>query len=117
MRAIQRVARVRAMAHITGGGLLENVPRTLPPGVKAVFEQSRWAVPPIMQELVRRGGLGHEERYRTLNMGIGFALVVPIADAAKALGAVAGAKVIGWIESRLESDPAVVIHAARGDTA
>src|SRR5215469_8734821 len=52
VRAIQRVATVKTMSHITGGGLLENVPRTLPPHAKAVFEQARWSVPPIERELV-----------------------------------------------------------------
>jgi phosphoribosylformylglycinamidine cyclo-ligase len=101
------------MAHITGGGLLENVPRTLPPNVKAIFEQSRWAVPPIMQTLVQRGALAHEERYRTLNMGVGYTLVVPFTDAQKAVDAVPGAKVVGWIEARAGDDPHVVIHEAR----
>ncbi|GAC1313424.1 MAG: phosphoribosylformylglycinamidine cyclo-ligase [Vulcanimicrobiaceae bacterium] len=113
VRAIQAHARVKAMAHITGGGLLENVPRTLPPDCKAIFEQSRWTVPPIMAELVTRGRLEHAERYRTLNMGIGFTLVVPNVDAAAALSAVPGAKVVGWIESRREGEPAVVVHPAR----
>jgi phosphoribosylformylglycinamidine cyclo-ligase len=113
VRAIQSVAEVKTMAHITGGGLLENVPRTLPAGCKAVFEQARWSVPAIERELVRRGGLGHEERYRTLNMGVGFTLVVALADAPKALEAVPGAKIVGWIESRLEGEPAVIVHPAR----
>ncbi len=113
VRAIQKVARVHAMAHITGGGLLENIPRTLPENVKAVCEQSRWEVPAIFNELVKRGELGHEERYRTFNMGIGYTLVVPLADAAKAIAAVRGAKVIGWIEARSGDEPRVVIHPAR----
>lgn len=115
VRAIQKVATVKTMSHITGGGLLENVPRTLPPGSKAVFEQQRWTVTPIMRELVRRGKLSHEERYRTLNMGIGYTLVVPLADAARAAGAVEGAKIVGWIEARTGDEPQVVIHPARGD--
>ncbi|HVA32994.1 MAG TPA: phosphoribosylformylglycinamidine cyclo-ligase [Candidatus Baltobacteraceae bacterium] len=113
VRAIEHVAHVKAMAHITGGGLLENVPRTLPPNVKAIFEQQRWAVPAIERELVRRGGLGHEERYRTLNMGIGYTLIVPLNDAPRAIAATHGAKVIGWIEAREESEPQVVVHPAR----
>lgn len=113
VRAIQKVARVKTMSHITGGGLLENVPRTLPANVKAIFEQSRWSVPPIMQELVRRGKLQHEEQYRTLNMGIGYTLVVPLADAQKAVAAAEGAKVVGWIEARTGEEPQVVIHEAR----
>jgi phosphoribosylformylglycinamidine cyclo-ligase len=113
VRAIQAAADVKAMAHITGGGLLENVPRTLPEGCKAIFEQSRWSVPPLLAELVRRGGLAAEERYRTLNMGIGLTLIVPLAQAAKAVGAVPGAFVAGWIEARKSGEPAVVVHPAR----
>ncbi|HKU68138.1 MAG TPA: phosphoribosylformylglycinamidine cyclo-ligase [Candidatus Baltobacteraceae bacterium] len=113
VRAIQQVAKVKVMAHITGGGLLENVPRTLPPGVRAVFEQSRWEIPPLFAELCRRGGLTHEEKYRTFNMGVGYTLVVPLADAPKAVQAAPGARVIGWIEKRGENEPQVVVHPAR----
>ncbi|HTC31419.1 MAG TPA: phosphoribosylformylglycinamidine cyclo-ligase [Candidatus Acidoferrum sp.] len=113
VRAIQAVAHVKTMAHITGGGLLENVPRTLPPNAKAIFEAARWSVPPIMQELVRRGNLRYEEKYRTLNMGIGYTLIVPFVDAAKAAAAVPGAKVVGWIEQRDGDEPQVVIHESR----
>ena len=109
VHAIEKVARVKAMAHITGGGLLENVARTLPENVKAVFEQQRWSVPSIEEELVRRGDLG-EERYRILNMGVGYTLVVPVAQAAAAVAAVEGAAVVGWIESRHAGEPHVVVH-------
>ena len=104
------------MSHITGGGLLENVPRTLPENVKAVFEAQRWDVPPIQRELVRRGNLTHEERYRTLNMGIGYTLIVSLSDAGRALAAVPEAKVVGWIETRGAGDPQVVVHPARSDS-
>ena len=113
VRAIEAVADVKAMAHITGGGLLENVSRTLPAGCKAIFEQSRWSVPPLMTELVARGNLTHEERYRTLNMGLGYTLIVSLGDAHKAKNAVPGAVIAGWIEERKPDDPPVVIHPAR----
>jgi phosphoribosylformylglycinamidine cyclo-ligase len=113
VRAIQAVADVKAMAHITGGGLIDNVPRTLPEGLRATFEQSRWHVPAIMDELVRRGDLGHEERYRTLNMGIGYTLIVPFMDVAAALAAVPHAFVAGFIGPRPPDGPAVVIYPAR----
>jgi len=113
VRAIEKVARVKSMAHITGGGLLENVPRTLPQGVKAIFEAARWSVPPIMRDLVRRGNLSYEEKYRTLNMGVGYTLIVPLTDAATAAAAAPGAKVIGWIEKRDGDEPQVVIHETR----
>jgi phosphoribosylformylglycinamidine cyclo-ligase len=113
VRAIQDVATVKVMAHITGGGLLENVPRTLPQNVKAVFEQSRWSVPPLFEELCKRGRLGHEEKYRTFNMGVGYTLIVPLSDAPKALQAVPRAKVVGWIEERRDEEAQVVVHPAR----
>jgi len=113
VRAVQDVADVKVMAHITGGGLFENVPRTLPEDAKAIFEQTRWSVPPLIAELVRRGDLAHEERYRTFNMGLGFTLVMTTADAVKAIGVVPEAKVVGWIEKREAGEPAVVIHPAR----
>jgi phosphoribosylformylglycinamidine cyclo-ligase len=113
VRAIQRVARVKVMAHITGGGLIDNVPRTLPADCKAVFEQSRWDVPPLERELVARGALSHEERYRTLNMGVGFTLIVPLGEASKAVAAVPGARVVGWVEARADGEPQVVVHPAR----
>jgi phosphoribosylaminoimidazole (AIR) synthetase len=86
------------------------VTRTLPDDVKAVFEQQRWSVPPIEEELVRRGKLG-DERYRILNMGVGYTLVVPVAQAAAAVSASEGATIVGWIESRRADEPRVVIHS------
>jgi phosphoribosylformylglycinamidine cyclo-ligase len=113
VRAIRKVADVKSMAHITGGGLLENVPRTLPEHAAAVFEQTRWDVPPIMAELVKRGNLAHEERYRTLNMGVGYTLIVPIADVDKALKAALGARVVGFVQPRRDGEPRVVVRPAR----
>lgn len=113
VRAIRKVATIKAMAHITGGGLLENLPRTLPSRWKAILEQTRWEVPPLMREVVRRGDLRPEEQYRTFNMGIGFTLIVALAQAPQALAAAPGAFVAGWIEPRGADDPAVVVHPAR----
>ncbi len=113
VRAIRAVVRVKTMAHITGGGLLENVPRTLPPAVKAIFEQARWEIPAIERELIRRGALSHEERYRALNMGVGYTLVVPLADALQAVSAAPRAKIVGWIEARHGEEAQVVVHPAR----
>jgi len=95
--------------------LLENVPRTLPDGCSAVFEAARWTVPPLMRELVQRGNLSHEERYRTFNMGVGYTIVLPLADADRALAAVPEARVVGWIQKRNAGDPAVVVLPARGE--
>lgn len=114
VRKMQAAASIKTMAHITGGGLLENVPRTLPPNVKAIFEQSRWPIPALLAELCERGALAHAEKYRTFNMGIGYTAIVPFTQALAATAAVPGAKVIGWIEARTGEEPQVVVHPARG---
>jgi len=93
--------------------LIDNVPRTLPDACAAVFEQPRWSVPPLMAELVRRGNLGHVERYRTLNMGIGYTLIVPAADAEQAIAAVPSARVVGFVSPREAGAPAVVVQPDR----
>ncbi|NLM52911.1 MAG: phosphoribosylformylglycinamidine cyclo-ligase [Firmicutes bacterium] len=67
---------INGMAHITGGGLVENVPRCLPQGLGAVIETKAWTVPPVFQVLEKLGAIERQEMYRTFNMGIGFVLVV-----------------------------------------
>jgi len=68
---------VSAMAHITGGGITENLPRVLPRGVAAVIEMGSWQVPPIFEHLQQLGNVHQEEMLRTFNMGLGMLLVVP----------------------------------------
>jgi phosphoribosylformylglycinamidine cyclo-ligase len=72
---------VRAMAHITGGGLTGNLPRVLPAGCRAVIQRGTWPVPEVFRWLQRRGGIDEAEMFRVFNMGIGFVLVVPEASA------------------------------------
>ncbi len=67
---------VKGMAHITGGGLLENLPRTLPPGNGATIHRGSWPVPPLLQLLVARAELDDAEAHRVFNMGVGMVLVV-----------------------------------------
>ena len=68
---------VSAMAHITGGGITENLPRVLPRGVAAVIEMGSWPVLPIFEHLQTLGNVEQDEMLRTFNMGIGMVLVVP----------------------------------------
>jgi len=68
---------VSALAHITGGGLTENLPRVLPKGAAAVIERGTWPVPPIFDHMRKLGNVPEEEMMRTFNMGIGMVLVVP----------------------------------------
>ena len=75
---------VAAMAHITGGGITENLPRVLPKGTAAVIELGSWPVLPIFEHLQQLGNVPQEEMLRTFNMGLGMLLVVPSAKFKKA---------------------------------
>ena len=68
---------VSAMAHITGGGITENLPRVLPKGIGAVVDMGSWPVLPVFEHLRKLGNIEHEEMMRTFNMGVGMILVVP----------------------------------------
>jgi phosphoribosylformylglycinamidine cyclo-ligase len=86
---------VRAMAHVTGGGLTGNLPRVLPPGCRARIDRSAWPVPPVFALIQEAGGVPESEMRRTFNMGVGYAIVVPpeAAREAAALLAAAGERV------------------------
>ena len=79
------------IAHITGGGLYDNVPRVLPENCHVVFDPSPLPVPPIFRLLVERGSIGHDEAYRVFNMGVGMVWFVPAAAEAAALAAIRSA--------------------------
>ena len=72
--------RVHALAHITGGGLTDNLPRVLPSGLGAVIETDRWNVPEDFLAIQRLAEVGTEEMYRVFNMGVGMVLIVDPAD-------------------------------------
>jgi phosphoribosylformylglycinamidine cyclo-ligase len=76
---------VHAMAHITGGGIWDNLPRVLPPGVSVELNRGSWPVPPILAWLVEEGSIEEYEAYHALNMGLGFVLVVPQESASQVL--------------------------------
>jgi phosphoribosylformylglycinamidine cyclo-ligase len=76
---------VKGMAHITGGGITENLPRVLPAGCAAAVNRRAWTVPPIFQLLQTRGGVADDEMFRAFNMGIGLILVCAGADADETL--------------------------------
>ena len=83
---------ISGIAHITGGGITENLPRVFPSGVRAQVWRSTWFVPPIFQAIARLGQVEREEMYRVFNMGIGLILVVP---ASAAQSVIARAKALG----------------------
>ena len=76
---------LKGAAHITGGGLIDNLPRVLPEGCAAVIDTKSWTVPPIFRFIQRGGQVPEEEMYQVFNMGVGMGLVVSAADADAAL--------------------------------
>ena len=81
--ALMKEINVKGLAHITGGGLLENVPRILHEDHMAVLNKNAWTMPPVFQWLQQAGNVAEQEMYRTFNCGIGMVLVVDEADAEK----------------------------------
>ncbi|BFM21096.1 phosphoribosylformylglycinamidine cyclo-ligase [Gilvimarinus japonicus] len=76
---------VHALSHITGGGLLENIPRVLPDNAKAVIDTNAWQLPPVFQWLQAAGNVDAREMYRTFNCGIGMIIAVPAERADEAI--------------------------------
>jgi len=78
---ILETSQVKGMAHITGGGFFENIPRMMPKGLGAVVEKGSWDVPAIFGFLRERGGIGEDEMFNVFNMGVGMVLAVDARDA------------------------------------
>ena len=114
--ALHRAGLLKAAAHITGGGLPDNLPRVLPEGLAAVLDGTAWPVPPVFAWLARTGGVAPAELLRVFNCGIGMALVVTDAAAATALLTEQGEEVfaIGHIATLEEGKPRVQIDLPTG---
>lgn len=84
LELLQRVP-LKGIAHITGGGLLENIPRVIPPGLAVDIDCSTWQWPPVFNWLKTAGGIDKREMYRTFNCGVGMVLVAATADADTAI--------------------------------
>lgn len=88
--ALAAGAPIHAMAHITGGGITENLDRALPATVDALVDRGTWDMPPVIEYMVRAAGLTEDEAYRTFNMGVGMAVICAaddVDDVAEALEA------------------------------
>ena len=113
VRALIATLPVKGIAHITGGGLTENIPRVLPEAVKAVIEQSTWHRPELFRWLQREGQVAESEMHRVFNCGIGMCLVVAREHAIQALQFLnaAGEKAvqIGRIEARQDGEAQTIV--------
>ena len=76
VQVLRTVGEIKALAHITGGGFFDNIPRVLPSQIGAIIRRGSWPVPPLFTEIAARGSVADSEMYRVFNMGIGLVLVV-----------------------------------------
>lgn len=88
---------IRGMAHITGGGLIDNVPRVLPDSLAARFDSRAWAVPPLFQLIQQQGSVDRDEMYHVFNMGIGMVVICAPENVSHLTAQLPGAKVIGEV--------------------
>jgi len=111
--ALARRVTVKGMAHITGGGLVLNVPRMLPDGVQARLVGARWPRPPVFGWLQRQGNVADDEMHRVFNCGIGMVLAVAAHDAQATIAALAEAGEtaydIGEIVARPDGAPQAIV--------
>ncbi|MDX9688292.1 phosphoribosylformylglycinamidine cyclo-ligase [Halopseudomonas formosensis] len=115
LQLIRETGAVKAMAHITGGGLLENIPRVLPQGASASIDLSSWQRPAVFNWLQEQGNVDETEMHRVLNCGVGMVICVAADQAERALQVLRDAGespwVIGAIEQADASGEAVVLRS------
>jgi len=103
--AAMKSVRIKAMAHITGGGFTDNIPRVIPEGLNVVIEEGRWPIPPVFRLIQERGGVDEHEIFRTLNMGIGMVLVTAAKDVDKAVALFAKMRQKAYVIGELVRGP------------
>ncbi len=105
VRAIRRAVAIKGLAHLTGGGFVDNIPRILPENISVIVRRDAWQVPPLFRLIEQRGEVDHDEMYRVFNMGVGMVVIVAPADVDAVLAAVEGeAYVIGEAVVRAEGE-------------
>ncbi len=114
LQLIKQTGSVKAMAHITGGGLLENIPRVLPADSRACIDLDSWQRPAVFNWLQEQGNVDETEMHRVLNCGVGMVICVAAEAAEEALKVLGDAGeqpwIIGRIEAGNEGDEAVVLQ-------
>jgi len=88
---------IKGMAHITGGGLIDNIPRVLPQGLAAKLDSQAWAVPPIFSLIPKRGNVSRNEMHHVFNMGIGMVVICSADKVKQITTALPKARVIGEV--------------------
>ncbi len=99
---------IKGLAHITGGGFKDNIPRILPEGLTARLDSWSWQVPPLFQLLQKEGDIEKEEMYRVFNMGIGMIVICSADDAAELLKSLPGAVMAGEVIKQAGAERVVI---------
>ena len=95
--AIREQVTVKGMAHITGGGITENLPRILPDGLGAVIRRDKWGMPALFHMIQQKGNVSDAEMFRVFNMGLGLLIVVSAEDASSVTATLSDAFIVGEI--------------------
>ncbi len=103
---------VRGMAHITGGGLIDNPPRVFPQGIGMQIDTASWTVPPVFELIVQRAQVARHEAFRALNMGVGFLFILPAAQEQAALDALKTAGEQPWVIGQMVEGQGVTFTGA-----
>jgi len=101
---------VKGLAHITGGGLIGNIPRILPEGLAAHLHKNSWDIPPVFKLIQEKGNVEEAEMYRVFNMGVGMTIVCSSQQATKLIAALPQVKVIGEIAKAKTRGARVIIN-------
>lgn len=103
--------RAHALAHVTGGGITDNLPRVLPPGTAARIDRDTWEVPGVFHVLQEAGGIPEEEMFRVFNMGVGMLAIVPPTDADTVVRELKEAGEKAWIIGEIVVGDGDVVYA------
>lgn len=107
------LAKIRALAHITGGGIPGNLPRSLPPDLGARVETTAWDVPAVFRWLQAAGGVADDEMFQVFNMGVGLIAVTRPGEVEAVRGAAARAGIESWVIGEVVRGPGVRLDAER----
>jgi phosphoribosylformylglycinamidine cyclo-ligase len=111
LRKLISAGHIQAMAHITGGGITDNLPRVLPKGTAALVETGSWPVLPVFKHLQKIGNVPDDDMMRTFNMGIGMVLVVPAKKFKRVQGLIEGAGEKAYLIGRVTKGNRKVVYA------
>lgn len=103
VQALRTAVDLKALSHITGGGLPGNVPRSLPAGTRAVLDAKKWEIPAVFEAIRTLGPVDGDELARTFNLGLGLVAVVPAAEATKAVDTVRASGIDAWVVGQIDA--------------